>query len=99
MKKILILAIAGFIGFSYQAEAQSKVKKAGQEVKKGAKKVGNETAELATKGKAKLTDKKVKDKQGLKGETIYLDDKGYYWIDNKGKRHFVNENYLRAKVN
>ena len=38
MKKIMILALAGFLGFSYQADAQSKVKKAGHEVKKGAKK-------------------------------------------------------------
>jgi hypothetical protein len=48
-------------------------KKAWKGTKKGAKAVGNETAELATKGKAKVTDKKSDEWQGPEGQTIYVD--------------------------
>jgi 5-formaminoimidazole-4-carboxamide-1-beta-D-ribofuranosyl 5'-monophosphate synthetase len=88
MKKILFLAVL-FVGIS--ASAQS----VGQDIKKGAKKVGNKTAEVASKGKAHITDQKYKDKTGPNGEVIYIDKHSkYYWIDKKGKKHYINENKL-----
>jgi hypothetical protein len=67
-------------------------------VKKAAKKVGNKTAKVASKGKAKITDSKHKDKVGPDGQTIYIDNHSkYYWVDDKGKRHYVKESELKDK--
>ena len=101
MKKIIaIVACMFFLGFmSTNAQEDSKVKKVGQSVKKGAKKVGNKTAEVASKGKAEVTDQKHKDKVGPNGQTIYIDNHDrYYWIDKKGHRHYVTEAKLKNKV-
>ncbi len=66
--------------------------------KKGAKAVGNETAETATKAKAKVTDKKSDEWIGPNGQTIYVDDGNkYYWINEKGGRVFVSKSKLKAK--
>ena len=73
-------------------------KKAWKGTKKGAKTVGNETAELATKGRAKVTDKKSDEWVGPDGQTIYVDDASkYYWISEKGARVFVSKEQLKAK--
>jgi hypothetical protein len=99
MKKILSISIFIFlVGLSSAANAQSKVKEVGQDIKKGAKKAGNKTAEVASKGKARVTDERYKDKYGPNGETIYIDNHSrYYWVDKHGKRHYVTEESLRAK--
>ena len=106
MKKIILTAfvLAG-LGLAAPAMAQddtekeSKVKKAGKSIKKGVKKAGHKTAELATKGKAKVTDKKLEDRVGPNGETIYVDDGSkYYWVDKRGARNFVEESALRPKA-
>ena len=109
MKKILLIAAIGFIGISAPAFAQSKsekiqegtkkgVTKAWKGTKKGAKTAGNKTAEIASKGKAKATDKKSEVWIGPEGQTIYVDDSNrYYWINGNGKRIFVSEAALRAK--
>jgi len=90
-------------------EKKGVVKKTGQGIKKGAKKgwkgtkkgakaVGNQTAETATKGKAKVTDKQSEEWVGPKGQTIYVDDGSkYYWINEKGGREFVRKEQLKAK--
>ncbi|RYF86792.1 MAG: hypothetical protein EON98_02575 [Chitinophagaceae bacterium] len=73
-------------------------KKAWKGTKKGARKVGNETAELSTKGKAKLTDKTSDEWVGPEGQKIYVDDGNkYYWINEKGGRMFVSKDQLKAK--
>ncbi len=94
MKK-LIGIFALFMGLSAIGHAQEKVK---QEVKKDAKKVGNKTAEIASKGKAKVTDETYKDKVTANGETVYIDNHSkYYWVDKKGHRHYVTEDQLVDK--
>ncbi|MCU7549131.1 hypothetical protein OCK74_08390 [Chitinophagaceae bacterium LB-8] len=108
MKKLTgIICFALILGFSSAANAQdaddSKVKKEVKEgahaVEKGAKKTGQKTAEVASKGKAKVTDEVYKDKVGPNGETIYIDNHSkYYWVDKKGHRHYVTEAQLKAKV-
>jgi hypothetical protein len=99
MKKLIaILAIAGFITVSNETKAQV-VKKTTHAVKKGAKKVGNKTAELASKGKSKVTDKEYKGMGGPGGETIYITDNNrYYWIDKKGHRQYVTKAQLKPKM-
>ena len=107
MKKLPgILCFALFLGLSSAAQAQEteessvkqEVKKGAKKVKKGAKKAGHKTAEIASKGKAEVTDQVYKEKVGPNGETIYMDNHSkYYWIDDKGKRHYVTESELKNK--
>ena len=98
MKKIVVIGLFTFFGSVSVAQAQT-VKKAGHSIEKGAKKVGNKTAEVASKGKAKVTDQKYNGKTGPNNETIYIDNNSrYYWIDKKGKRHYIAESALKTKV-
>jgi hypothetical protein len=99
MKKLIgVLVFASLMGISYTANAQA-VKKTTQTVKKEAKKAGNKTAELASKGKSKVTDKVYKDKTGPNGQTIYIDDHSrYYWVDKKGHRNYVTAADLKDKA-
>ena len=104
MKKIIhlfafVLLFGCFSELRAQEEVKDDVKQAGKSVKKGAKKAGRKTAEVASKGKAKITDQDHKDKVGPNGQTIYIDNHSrYYWVDKRGKRHYVKENQLRPKV-
>ena len=67
-----------------------------RDVKKGANKAGRKTAEVASKGKAKITDSVYKDKVGPDGQTIYIDNHSrYYWVDKNGRRHYVLEQELK----
>ena len=99
MKKLIGISTFIFLmGVSANAYSQSKAEEVGQDVKKGAKKAGNKTAEVASKGKAKVTDERYKDKYGPNGETIYIDNHSkYYWVDKKGKRHYLPEESLTTK--
>lgn len=104
MKKIIgIVAALFMLSLPVALHAQdstSTVKKTGKAIKKGAKKVGNKTAEVASKSKAVITDEKHKDKVGPNGQTIYIDNHSkYYWVDNKGRRHYVTEVELKDKPN
>jgi hypothetical protein len=111
MKKILgITAIMLALGVSTPTFAQTSEKegssvkkttrKAARAVKKGAKSAGNKTAELATKGKAKVTDKKSDTWVGPNGQDIYVDDGSkYYWINERGGREFVTQEQLKKKGN
>jgi hypothetical protein len=107
MKKLAgIFCFALFLGLSSVAQAQETeessvkqdVKQGAKKVKKGAKKAGHKTAEIASKGKAQVTDQVHKDKVGPNGETIYIDNHSkYYWVDDKGHRHYVIEAQLKNK--
>src|SRR5687768_9813601 len=81
----------------------SKVKEAAKDVKEGVqegagevkeagKEVGNKTAEVAVKGASEITDKKLKDKVGPDGQTIYIDKySNYYWVNDKGRKIYVTK--------
>ena len=98
MKKILGISLVLFIGTATVTNAQT-VKKTKQAIKTGANKTGNKTAELASKGTARVTDKRVNGKTGPNNETIYIDSNSkYYWIDKKGKRHYIAYSALKTKV-
>ncbi|HEU0112583.1 MAG TPA: hypothetical protein VFQ73_17030 [Flavisolibacter sp.] len=107
MKKLFVLsaaiALMGLTATSYAQETkkneESTVKRVGKKIKKGAKKAGNKTAELATKGKGKLTDKTSEEWVGPDGQIIYIDDDSkYYWVDEKGARRWVTKNQLKPKL-
>jgi hypothetical protein len=71
-------------------------KKAWHGTKKGAKAVGNKTAELATEGKAKVTDKEVEGYRAPNGRKVYVDDGDkYYWINKKGGREWISKDQLK----
>ena len=97
MKKFIgITILALFVGLS-SANAQDTTS-VGKDIKKGAVKAGNKTAELASKGKNRITDKIYKDKEGPNGETIYIDKHSkYYWIDEKGRKVPISKYKLRDK--
>lgn len=102
MKKIFGLALIAVLGISAPSFAQEKVKKgvskAWKGTKKGAKAVGNKTAEVASKGASRITDKKSDEWQGPKGQTIYVDDVNkFYWVNGRGKKIYVSESALQAK--
>lgn len=113
MKKIFATALVfAFLGLSAPAMAQDTTniakkawkgtkkgaKKAWKGTKKGAKAVGNETAELATKGKAEITDKTAEGWEGPNGQKVYVDDGSkYYYVSEKGKRIYVSQSQLKKK--
>jgi len=98
MKKTMSFAALLFaLSMPFAIHAQE-VKKAGKAVEKGAKKVGNKTAEVASKGKSEVTDSKYKDKVGPDGQTIYIDNHSkYYWVDDKGHKQYVAKAALKDK--
>jgi hypothetical protein len=102
MKKVIsIVALTLFCGFFNYTQAQTvkqEVNKDAKVVKKDAKKVGNKTAELASKAKSKITDSEYKDKVGPDGQTVYIDKHArYYWVDKKGHKQYVAATKLKDK--
>jgi hypothetical protein len=72
--------------------------KAWEGTKKGAHKVGEESTELAAKGKARVSGNKSELWIGPQGQTIYTDGNRYYWINGSGKRIYVSKSALRART-
>jgi hypothetical protein len=69
-------------------------------IKKTAKNVGRKTAEIASKGAAKVVDKTYKGKVGPAGQTVYIDNKSkYYYVNSKGKRVYVLATDLKDSPN
>jgi uncharacterized protein YcfL len=98
MKKLVGISIIVMLAGFSSANAQSTVKKAENTVSKDAQAVGNKTAEISSKGKAKTTDKTYKDKEGPNGETIYIDKHSkYYWVDKKGHKVYMTKDELKDK--
>lgn len=74
------------------------VKKGAKTVGQGAAKVGQNTAEVASKGKSKIADKEIKSKQGPNGETIYQDERGYFWKDERGRKQYMRYGSLKDRT-
>ncbi len=93
MKKLISISVGILLLGFLNAQAQVK-----DEVKKDAKKVGNKTAEVASKGKSRVVDKVYADKAGPDGQTIYIDKHSkYYWVDKKGHKNYVTKAQLKDK--
>lgn len=103
MKKKLLSAVllASFFSFGV-VSAQSKVEKAvdntGKAIGKGADKVGDKSAELATKGFAKVKDKTFKGKMAPDGSDVYIDkkDKKYY-LNKEGKKIYLKAAHIKNR--
>jgi hypothetical protein len=79
-------------------EIKKETKEVGHDIKEGAEKVGNKTAEIASKGASKVVDKTYKDKMGPDGQTIYIDGHSkYYWINSKGEKVYIAASRLKDK--
>ena len=89
MKKSVI-ALLSMLSITLAASAQ---------IDSTAKKVGNKTAEIASKGKSGVVDEIYKDKVGPAGQTIYIDHSSkYYYVDEKGKKVYVPKSALKDKM-
>ena len=107
MKRITFLLVSLFMSASILVSAQDQstgekikdgAKKTGKTVKKGAKKFGNKTAELASKGTAKVLDRTYDGKVAPNGKTVYItEDSRYYWVNGKGKRMYITQDQLKDK--
>ena len=98
MKKLIGISLLVLLAGFSQVNAQSTTSKVEKDVKDGAVKTGNKTAEIASKGKSSVTDQVYKDKVGPNGETIYIDKHSkYYWIDKKGHKVPIEKNKLITK--
>jgi hypothetical protein len=87
-KPVALLLVALGIAFTTQAQVDSV-----------AKKIGNKTAETASKGKSAIVDEVYKNKVGSAGQSpIYIDhDSKYYYVDNKGKKVYQPKSSLKDK--
>lgn len=107
-KKYLIsglaaLAIVASVTFTVVAqekktEAGKVIQKTGKAVEKGAKSVGNKTAEVAVKGGAKVVDQTYKGKMAPDGSNVYIDGKNNkYYVNIKGAKVYLKPSEIRNK--
>ena len=79
-------------------DLKSAAQKTGKVIQKTAQEVGNKTAEVASKTRAGVVDKVYADKVAPNGSKVYIDKHSdYYWIDKKGKKHYIEESELVDK--
>jgi hypothetical protein len=99
MKKIFKISLfAAALFTAVQVNAQSTPKKVGKDIGKAAKKVGNKTSEVASKGAAGVVDKKYEGKVAPNGEQIYIDkNSAYYYVNKKGHHIYVKKSELVDK--
>ena len=109
-KKTLIFLLACMLGnfTSFKAFSQdtttagqdikNAAKKTGKAVKKGAVKAADKTAQVAANGKAAVVDKIYEGKMGPGNHRVYIDKHSkYYWIDEKGRKHYITEDEIKDK--
>ena len=104
-KKYLLSLTAALIILSLTANAQEKkteagkvIQKTGKAVEKGAKAVGNKTAEVTVKGSAKVADQTYKGKMAPDGSNVYIDGKNRkYYVNKKGAKVYLKANEIRNR--
>ena len=80
------------------SDVKEGVKESAHEVKEVGKDVGNKTAEVSVKAVSEIKDKKLKNKVGPDGQTVYEDRYGnYYWVNDKGRKIYLTEARLKSK--
>lgn len=107
-RKFLIGAVAiavlamGTLTVSAQekkTEVGKALQKTGNAVEKGAKAVGNKTAEVAVKGSSKVVDKTFKGKMAPDGTNVYIDGNNKkYYINKKGGKVYLKASQIRNKA-
>ncbi|MEE1884935.1 hypothetical protein [Pedobacter flavus] len=102
---IILLAIVWFALSPAITNAQEKktevgkvLKKTGNAVEKGAKAVGDKSAEVAVKGASKVADQTYKGKMAPDGSNVYIDGKNNkYYIDKKGAKIYLKASQIRDR--
>ena len=100
-----LAAMAMITSVTFTASAQEKkteagkvIQKTGKTVEKGAKSVGNKTAEVAVKGGAKVVDQTYKGKMAPDGSNVYIDGKNNkYYINKKGAKIYLKAIEIRTR--
>lgn len=100
-----LAAMAMMASVTFTAVAQEKktevgkaLKKTGKAVEKGAKSVGNKTAEVAVKGGAKVVDQTYKGKMAPDGSNVYIDGKNNkYYINKKGAKIHLKASEIKNR--
>jgi hypothetical protein len=96
--KTAMFATALFAAAQTQAKTMQRDTTLGQKAGKTATKVGDKTAELASKGASAVVDKQYKGKCGPRGETVYINNRSeYYYVDKKGHRVYLKKSELMDK--
>ncbi|MGF1924739.1 MAG: hypothetical protein ACQUHE_11215 [Bacteroidia bacterium] len=102
-----LAAMAMITSVSFTASAQEKkteagkvIQKTGKAVEKGAKSVGNKTAEVTVKGGAKVVDQTYKGRMAPDGSNVYIDGKNNkYYINKKGAKIYLKASQIRIRPN
>jgi len=100
---LLSLALIGGLSFGVNAqEKKTEVGKAldktGKVIGKGAKSVGNKTAEVAVKSEAKVADKTWKGKMAPDGSNVYINSKNEkYYVNAKGAKIWLKASQIRNR--
>ncbi|WP_379083936.1 hypothetical protein [Pedobacter sp. UC225_65] len=100
-----LAAMAMIASVTFTASAQEKktevgkaLQKTGKAVEKGAKSVGNKTAEVAVKGGAKVVDQTYKGKMAPDGSNVYIDGKNNkYYINKKGTKVYLKASQIKTR--
>lgn len=100
-----LAAMAVMTSVTFIANAQEKkteagkvIQKTGKAVEKGAKSVGNKTAEVTVKGGAKVVDQTFKGKMAPDGSNVYIDGKNNkYYVNKKGAKVYLKASQIRTR--
>lgn len=102
---LLTFALIGGVNLSVNAQEKKKteVGKAldhtGKAIGKGAKSVGNKTAEVAVKGGSKVADKTWKGKMAPDGSDVYINAKNEkYYVNSKGAKIWLKPTEIKTRV-
>jgi hypothetical protein len=81
-----------------KTEAGKVIQKTGKAVEKGAKSVGNKTAEVTVKGGAKVVDQTFKGKMAPDGSNVYIDGKNNkYYVNKRGAKVYLKASQIRTR--
>ena len=101
---LLTMALIGGVTLSVNAQEKKKteVGKAldhtGKAISKGAKSVGNKTAEVAVKGSSKVADKTWKGKMAPDGSDVYINGKNEkYYVNAKGAKIWLKPSQIKDR--
>jgi hypothetical protein len=73
-------------------------KKGWKATERTASKVGNKTAEIASKGASAVADKRFEGKVAPNGEAVYIDkNSAYYYVNSKGRHIYIKKTELVEK--
>jgi len=101
---LLSMALIGGVTLSVSAQEKKKtevgkaIDHTGKAIGKGAKSVGNKTAEVAVKGSSKVADKTWKGKMAPDGSDVYINAKNEkYYVNSKGAKIWLKPSQIKTR--